>query len=111
MAEDSAVETWRRVAAEFGRLPAVEIQRWISDALLELDTTAYGNNIERAKVYMGAHLLKIARLSEEGIPLVFPVDDEDGDLKMTRYGRSLLRLRGQTPTAAPELLGILTITI
>ena len=109
MAESSSVVTWRRVAAEFGRLSAVEIERWIEDALLELDATAYGNNIERAKVYMGAHLLKVTRMSEEGIAPVFPFDDEDGDLKMTRYGRSLLRLRSQTPTASPELLGILTI--
>lgn len=108
MSEASSIVTFRRVGREFGRLDADEIQDWIDDALLELDTTAYGNNIERAKVYMACHLLKMSRLSEENVAMP-STSDPDADLKMTRYGRSLLRLRSQTPESAPELLTILTI--
>ena len=110
MAESAAVVAWRRIGAEVGRLPSAEIQRWLDDALLELDTTAYGNNITRAQVYLGCHLLKMTRMAEEGADLVFPVDDPDGDLKQTMYGRSLLRLRSQSADSAPTYLSILTIT-
>ena len=108
MADSAAIVTFRRVGREFGRLDADEIQDWLDDAVLELDTTAYGNNIERAKVYMACHLLKMSRLSEENVAMP-STSDPDADLKMTRYGRSLLRLRSQTPQAAPDVLGILTI--
>ena len=108
MADSAAVVLWRRIGREFGRLTAEEIQPWLDDALLELDTTAYGNNITRAQVYLACHLLKMTRLEEKG-RAALNVTDPDADLKMTRYGRQLLRIRKQTPASAPSLLGILTI--
>ena len=108
MADSSAIVTFRRLGREFGRLDAEEIQDYLDDALLELDTTAYGNNIERAQVYMACHLLKMSRLSEENVAMP-TTSDPDADLKMTRYGRSLLRLRAQAPQSAPDILTILTI--
>ena len=108
MAESSAVVVFRRIGAEFGRLPVGEIERWLADALLELDTTAYGDNIERAKVYMACHLLKLSRLAEKGVEIKFN-GDPDADLKQTRYGLSLLRLRGQTAASTATVLTVLAI--
>ena len=90
-------------------MTAPEIQEWLDDGLLELDTEAYGNNILKAQVYMGCHLLKMTRLASENVAMPAS-DDPDADLKMTRYGRSLLRIRTQSSDgSAPYLLGILTI--
>ena len=99
---------WRRIGREFGRLPSAEIQLWINDALLELDTAAYGNNIVRAQVYLACHLYKQSRMAEKG-KTINVLAGPDADLKTTRYGRSLIRLRSQSVDETFSLLAVATI--
>lgn len=110
MAESSQVEKWRRVGGEFGRLSSGEINAWIADASLQLDTTAYGSNIEMARVYLGCHLLKMTRLAEEGKAPLLSDSDEDAELRLTTYGRRVIALRQQSAYAGATLLSILTVT-
>jgi len=108
MAEASQIIKWRRIGAEFGRLPSSEINAWINEAALLLDTDAYGNNIEQAKVYLGCHLLKLTRLAEEGQAPLLGENDE-ADLRLTMYGRRLLALRSQSADTGATILSILTV--
>lgn len=107
MADSSAIVTFRRIGREFGRLDPDEIQDWLNDAALELNVSAYGDNIERAKVYMACHMLKMSRLSEANTIKMPTSGDRDRSLRMTHYGDSLLRLRTEAPESAPMLLSIL----
>lgn len=109
MAESSQVERWRRIGGEFGRLTSAEIDAWITDAALQLDVSAYGNNIEPAKVYLGCHMLKMTRLAEEGKAPLLTDSDEDAWLRLTHYGRQVIALRQQSAESGITLLSILTV--
>jgi len=112
MTISSAVERWRWMAEEFGRLSSRDIQRWLDLAALQLDATAYGDNIEVAQVLLGAHMLKLSRLEAAAKkPLVKASAQPGEDLVLTTYGQQLLRLRtsASAATGSPMLLSLATL--
>ena len=85
-----------------------EIEMYLGDAISDVSSPVYGNDINRAQLYYAAHLVEssptraggaavgpIKSQSVGGVSLTFSdaADSDSSDLNSTKYGKEFIRLR------------------